>query len=144
MDTLQRAPRACATSALICVWGITPWTRSTHYDGHVFERYMPKGIWHDRWLVVFSTTALCFCSSYLWSQQDIIDKSGFLGSLVGTANGRLRHAWGTLVEKIDRLIRGTKSAGRKARLPHYDERARLFSLYARTTERDGACLLSRV
>lgn len=91
---------------------------------------MPKGIWHDRWLVVFITLVLCFCSCYLWSQQDIIDKSGFLGSLVGTTNERLRHAWGTLIDKIDRLIRGTKSAGRDARLPHYDERARLFSFYA--------------
>lgn len=37
-------------------------------------------------------------------------------TLVGTANERLRHAWGTLIDKIDRLIRGTKSAGRNARL----------------------------
>lgn len=93
---------------------------------------------------VLHTRALFFCSCYLWSQQDIIDKSGFLGSLVGTANERLRHAWGTLIDKIDRLIRGTKSAGRTARLPHYDERARLFSLYTRTNKKRRACLLSRV
>lgn len=91
---------------------------------------------------VLHTRALFFCSCYLWSQQDVIDKSGFLGSLVGAVNERLRHAWGTLIDKIDGLIRGTKSAGRKARLPHYDERARLFSLYARRTTKKRQGLLA--
>lgn len=78
---------------------------------------MPKGIWHDRWLVVFFTPTLCFLL-LLFAVATGHHRQKWISriTLVGTANERLRHAWGTLIDKIDRLIRGTKTAGRNARL----------------------------
>lgn len=78
-------------------------------------------------------TAHSFCFFiFRGTQQDAIDKSGFLGSLLGTTQ-RLRHAWGTLIDKIDRLIRGHKISWEKRETSnHTSERG--FSLCMTRTE----------
>lgn len=80
-----------------------------------------------------AVTAHSFCFFiFRGTQQDAIDKSGFLGSLLGTTQ-RLRHAWGTLIDKIDRLIRGHKISWEKRETSnHTSERG--FSLCMTRTE----------
>lgn len=75
-----------------------------------------------------STLHLFLIFIFRGTQQDIIDKSGFLGSLVGTTQ-RLWHAWELLIDMIDRLIRGHKISWEKRETSAITNgRARLFSL----------------
>lgn len=68
--------------------------------GHGFTRFTPNGTWSDRWVVVAVHRA-CLFSIFLLllffveRTPDTIDKSGFLGHLLGTTR-RLRLASGNV------------------------------------------------
>lgn len=87
-----------------------------HYEGHVFTRssHQEKFGPIDGFSGAFARlTTRCFLLIFSRNAQDIIDKSGFLGTLVGTTFNAYGMRWGTLIDKIDRLIRGHKISWEK-------------------------------